>query len=223
MATVAELTPVTISIHNLGKIKGLKSPAIIKDREQRQINQNIRDGLVPLLGQSNDKDLAAVTRGDLVKLVLAIRDKKGGLLPTAASVGSNWSRSGGILSTKKSGDSVGVATTKNKSLFEVDGAVGLAIEVVTAATKTLDKTHSTILGDATAASQVFTLPTRASAYNANDKIGRIYNVKKIDSTVNTVTLKGNGTENIDGSNTQVHSVQYNNFTVQAGSQEWHII
>lgn len=78
-------------------------------------------------------------------------------------------------------------------------------------------TDKVLLGDATSASFTFTLPTAASAN------GLVFYFKKIDSSVNTVTVKGNGIEIIDGSNTLVISSQYVAVTVVSDGTQWWVI
>lgn len=63
-----------------------------------------------------------------------------------------------------------------------------------------------VLCDATSGAIVVNLPAAAS--NAGKQI----NVKKIDSSENTVTVDGNGSETVDGQATQVLSAQYENIT-----------
>lgn len=60
-----------------------------------------------------------------------------------------------------------------------------------------------------------TLPTIASAS------GHEYIIKNIGS--GTVTIDGNGSENIDGAATYVMNVQYEWVILKAGSSEWHVI
>lgn len=76
-----------------------------------------------------------------------------------------------------------------------------------------------LLGNATGGSFTFTLPTAASS------TGRVFYFKKIDSSGNTVTVKGNGAELIDGSNTVVISTQYTPvvMVVSDGTQWWRLI
>lgn len=76
--------------------------------------------------------------------------------------------------------------------------------------------NKVILGNAASASFTVTLLTATSA-GAGFKVS----VKKTDSTVNTVTVKGNGSELIDLANTYVISSQNNVITlVSDGSQWW---
>ena len=114
-----------------------------------------------------------------------------------------------------------VGGTTPDSLFEVDGAVGLAIETVTANT-TLNSTHSTVLVQATGNVIIF-LPTSASSFNNTDGIGRIYNIKKTDSDTDLVKIDGNGSETIDGATMQIITIQYQSLKIQADGTSWFIL
>ena len=82
---------------------------------------------------------------------------------------------------------------------------------------TLDDNYSIILVDATSAAVTITLPSAAS-YS-----GRVYYVKKIDSSVNAVTIDAVGSETIDNQLTAVISSQYTCLTLFSDSTEWWII
>lgn len=71
-----------------------------------------------------------------------------------------------------------------------------------------------LLGDATGGAIILTLPSAASA------TGQVFFFKKIDSTGNVVTVKGNGTELIDGSNTVLITSQYVAITVVSDGTQW---
>lgn len=75
----------------------------------------------------------------------------------------------------------------------------------------------TILCDATSAGITINLPQAVTAKY------RVYNIKKIDSSGNSVTIDGFGSETIDGSTTQVTSTQYVHFTIQSNGIAWYII
>jgi len=72
--------------------------------------------------------------------------------------------------------------------------------------------------DATAGPVIVTLPTLASAKSGvfSQKI----RISKRDASVNTVTVKGSGTETINGVNTLVISAQYTTEIPAAGATEW---
>lgn len=103
------------------------------------------------------------------------------------------------------------------------GGFGTAIATVTATTNTLTLVQSTVLCDATTGNQTDTLPTAASAYNTLTGEGGIIALKKIDSSANTCTLKGNGAETIDGVNTKVESSQYTGYRVQSNGTSWFVL
>ena len=52
--------------------------------------------------------------------------------------------------------------------------------------------------------------------------GYVVKVKKIDSSTNTVTIDGNGSETIDGATTQVISARYTSLSVVCDGTTWHI-
>jgi len=74
-----------------------------------------------------------------------------------------------------------------------------------------------IYADATSNAITITLPAVASV------VDRVYNIKKIDSSVNTVTIDGNSSETIDGSTTVVISSQYDSVTIHSNGNEWFIL
>jgi hypothetical protein len=78
-------------------------------------------------------------------------------------------------------------------------------------------TESVILVDATSGAVVITLPAAAGVTN------RIYQVKKVDSSVNAVTVDGNDAETIDGATTQVLSTQYEAVMIVCDGAGWHIL
>lgn len=126
-----------------------------------------------------------------------------------------------LLQVNAGQDAVIIGGTNPDSLFEVDGAQGLAIETITGNT-TLNKTHSTVLVNASG-NVTITLPAAASAYNNTDNIGRIYEIKKIDADADTVEIDGNGSETIDGGLTAVLTVQYEAITIVSDGSNWHIV
>lgn len=94
------------------------------------------------------------------------------------------------------------------------------IATVTANT-TLSSAHHTVLVDATAGNITLTLPTAASAYSGG--VGRVYNVKKIDASENTVTVDGASAETIDGAATQVLTAQWQSMTIQSDGTAWSVL
>jgi len=74
-----------------------------------------------------------------------------------------------------------------------------------------------VLADATSGSFLVNLPPASS--NINSRI----DIKKIDSTVNTVTVDGNGSETIDGGLTAVLTVQWEAITLFCNGAAWFIL
>jgi len=58
---------------------------------------------------------------------------------------------------------------------------------------------------------------------ANINKGLIFNIKKIDSSVNVVTVDGNLSETIDGAFTKGINTQYTNIKIISDGSNWHII
>lgn len=82
---------------------------------------------------------------------------------------------------------------------------------------TLTNDYRTVPVDASGANRTITLPTAASAK------WRKYIIKKIDATVNTVTIDADGAETIDGALTFVLTVQYQAIEIQSDGTQWWII
>jgi hypothetical protein len=72
-----------------------------------------------------------------------------------------------------------------------------------------------VLANASSATISVSLPAIA--------LGRRLTFKKIDGTAHTVILDAEGTETIDGADTQTLSVQYQFITIVGGISDWHII
>ncbi len=102
------------------------------------------------------------------------------------------------------------------SRLDVGGSLGLPITEVNVNT-TLDATHHTLLVNTNSADRVVTLPAASGATR------RIYNIKKIDTGANTVTVDGNAAEFIDGGGNTVIGSPYESVTVQSDGTQWWII
>lgn len=86
------------------------------------------------------------------------------------------------------------------------------------ASTTLNSTYYTVLCNCTSGAITVTLPAAAS----ND--GRVYNIKKIDSSANVVTIDANGSETIDDDTTLVIESQYTSVEIQSdGVSEWVVV
>ena len=98
-------------------------------------------------------------------------------------------------------------------LKPLDFAIPIATKT---AAYTLTRGDAMILADCTSAAFTVTLPP------AVDLKGRVYHIKKIDSSGNAVTLDGDGAETIDGSTTKVNYVRYATISVISDGSNWHI-
>lgn len=78
-------------------------------------------------------------------------------------------------------------------------------------------TDDVILVDASGGAVTITLPAAA------DRTGKQYDIKKIDSSGNAVTIDGDGSETIDDSLTNIIGAQYNSVTIVSDGTEWWII
>jgi len=93
----------------------------------------------------------------------------------------------------------------------------IAIETVTAASDTLDTANFVVLGDCTSNAITLNLP----AVSGNS--GLTYFIKKIDSTINAITVDGSGSETIDGATTAVINNQYETIRIVCNGTNWSII
>ncbi len=110
---------------------------------------------------------------------------------------------------------VGIRTTTPTSTLHDVGSFATNITSPTA-NYIAAATDQGIFMSAATADTVF-LPTSVGI------AGRIYTIKKVDATANAVTVRGSGTELIDGSNTYSLTVQYKYVVIQSNGTQWFII
>lgn len=90
--------------------------------------------------------------------------------------------------------------------------------IVTVSTNTLASVqHDTILVDASGGALTITLPPAASAS------GHILTVKKIDGSINAVTIDPDGAETIDDAATRTLLLQYSSVTIHSDGTEWWVL
>ncbi len=90
-------------------------------------------------------------------------------------------------------------------------------KVATDSPYTVIPSDFTIICNAVGGAMIVNLPPATGS-------GRVLEVKKIDASINTVTLDGDGGDTIDGVGTKVISSQWNAFTIQdAASNVWYIL
>lgn len=113
-------------------------------------------------------------------------------------------------------DRVGIGEGVPTSTLDVDGSLALPTSAISS-TITADGTQHTLLVDATGASRTINLPAAAGVP------GRIYVVKKIDSSANTVVVDPAGAELIDGAATKTLSAQWDSIKIQSDGVSWFIV
>jgi hypothetical protein len=97
-----------------------------------------------------------------------------------------------------------------------DIGVVASVTAITSAI-TLNDTHFIITCDASSAAFTVTLPA------ASKFTGRVYHIKKTDSSGNAVTVDGNMSETIDGDTTKVIATQYDSMMIVSNGSNWYII
>lgn len=96
--------------------------------------------------------------------------------------------------------------------------------VTKTANYTATTSDHTIRCDAASGAFTVTLPTAASFYNSTTTTtGGILVIKKIDSTINAITIDGNGTELIDEQLTILITSQFSSVMLQSNGTSWDII
>ena len=113
----------------------------------------------------------------------------------------------------------GAASTflQNDGSGNLSWAAATGSTVTTVTTTFTAATAKVILANATGGAFTVTLPAVASSTNVE------YTLKKIDSSANAVTFKGNASETIDGTNTKLLNSQYQSLTVVCDGTTWWVI
>lgn len=97
------------------------------------------------------------------------------------------------------------------------GSVSSNISISSISSATTASTHDLYLCDASSAAFTLTLPAAAS------NTGKIYRIKKTDSSGNAVTVDGNASETIDGETTYLVTVQNGFVDIVSDGTNWQII
>ena len=115
---------------------------------------------------------------------------------------------------------IGSSTAQNERLA-VNGAVSATgyVQSTVTVTSAHTATATNYVIRANAATAAFTITLPAAATNT----GRIYVIKKVDSTANIVTIDANASETIDGSLTTTLTTQYQRITIQSNGTGWDMI
>ncbi len=83
-----------------------------------------------------------------------------------------------------------------------------------------------IIVDATAAARTITIPDSTSdqdLYNSTLGYGKIYNIKKADSTANAVVIQRSGTQTIDGYTSISLTTPGESLQIQTDGSAWYIV
>lgn len=114
-----------------------------------------------------------------------------------------------------------VYDTNMKGISFYNGTAWTTTNNKNVATKTANYTalqsDDVLLGDATSGAITITLPT------AVGNTGEVFHIKKIDSSVNAVTIATTSSQTIDGALTQPILTQYQNITVVSNGVGWSVL
>ena len=114
-----------------------------------------------------------------------------------------------------------VYDTDMASLSVYNGTAWTTTNTMAVSTKTANYTglysDDVILGNATSGAITITLPT------AVGNTGEVFHIKKIDSSVNAVTIATTSSQTIDGALTQPILTQYQNITVVSNGVGWSVL
>ena len=130
----------------------------------------------------------------------------------AGTVGGYFDFGSGLIGLYPGGDNWAFGSTSAR--WNVFGAGMSARQRTVTSATTIVGTDHTIFFDATAGAISQALPAAAS-HN-----GRIYSLKKIDSSGNAVTIDPNASETIDGATTISLSAQWQHARIQSNGTAW---
>jgi hypothetical protein len=133
---------------------------------------------------------------------------------SATQKGLSKTKSGVDLPFKviASGTNIGISTDSNQVTLDALNKIN-TVSINT----TLDSTYGTVLVDASGGNVTITLP------NAVGISGKIFSIKKIDSTANIVTVATTSSQTIDGKNTSLLGIQNNVLMIQSNDLDWIVI
>ena len=103
-----------------------------------------------------------------------------------------------------------------------DTASAVRVKSITA-NYTTDWYDTILLVNATGGNITITLPDSGLVASTKDEMGKIFYIKKVDASANTVTVDGYSTQTIDGATTKVLTTQYDSISIVSDGSNWHII
>lgn len=111
---------------------------------------------------------------------------------------------------------IAVRSATAHSALQVAGSLAAVLTALSANT-TLSDVHYAVTVDASGGAKTITLPTAVGI------TGRMYVIKKIDSSSNAVTVDANGSQTIDGALTVDLASQYEAMTIISDGANWLIL
>lgn len=111
-------------------------------------------------------------------------------------------------------------TSGQYSVTVLAGSAGAATALSVAtksAAYTITSTDNVLLVDASGAARTMTLPA------ASASSGKLFTVKKIDSTTNAVTIARAGSDTIDGQTSYILTAQYQSVNVISNGTLWYLV
>lgn len=104
----------------------------------------------------------------------------------------------------------------NNGEARFNAAVSKAVAGLSSTT-TLDNTWHTVLAEDAGGSYSINLPAAASC------TGRVYIIKKVNSSANTITIDADASETIDGATTVALTAQWSTFQIQSNGTNWFVL
>jgi hypothetical protein len=135
---------------------------------------------------------------------------------TAAIIIKDSGGTNTVMSVDTSNRRVAINGVSPTSKLHVFGPIATAITSKNGA-YSVGVTDSTILADASTAGFTVTLPSAVGS------TGRMYTVKKTDSSANAVTVGTTSGQMIDGATTRALNAQFKAVTIQSDGANWQVI
>jgi hypothetical protein len=124
--------------------------------------------------------------------------------------------SSNLMSILSSGN-VGIGTTNPTSTLAVSGSQAGAVTTQTGNYTATASDYVILLNNTSGADATVTLPAASGA------TGRVYVIKRIDSSGFNTIIDGAGAETIDGAATRALTAQYEAVTIVSDGSNWHIL
>lgn len=143
--------------------------------------------------------------------------------PTENSTGSGtkllqrWAVGGSQVASLGSNGAFALGSGGAAHGFDVQSGKNIGLPISSTSVDLTLNTVFTLTVDASGGARIITLPA------ASQSTRRIYTIKKIDASANTVTIDANAAETIDGAVTQVLTAQWQAITIQCDGTAWFII